>query len=121
MLRLFRRHLVDIGIINHCVWRSHNFSLVLDSAEACEKFKSLLARYKDQFGVRIHSYCLMGTHLHVVCTATLGQPAFSSFWKLVNQCFAQWHNRRAKARGQVVMQRMRSPQIRDERHMLTVM
>jgi putative transposase len=64
----------------------------------------------------------MSTHPHVVCRSTKGQPAFSAFWKVVNQCFARWSNRRTGGRGQVVMERLGSPRIQDGgRHELEVM
>jgi putative transposase len=64
----------------------------------------------------------MSTHPHVVCRATRGQPPFSAFWKVVNQCFARWSNRRTGGRGQVVMERLGSPRVKDGgRHELEVM
>jgi putative transposase len=121
MARLPRIFLVEEGSTNHCVWRSHNLSYVLDTDAARDKFLALLSRYKEQHGVAIHSYCLMSTHPHVVCTATRGQAAWSAFWKVVNQSFARWYNLRSGRKGQVVMQRLRSPRIRRGRHLLTVM
>ncbi len=121
MPRIPRHLLVEEGSTNHCTWRSHNFSLVLESDAARERFLSLLQKYKEKFGIVIHSYCLMGTHPHVMCLSTQGQKAFSDFWKRVNQCFARWYNRRTKGRGQVVMERLRSPRIQDGRHQLEVM
>ncbi len=108
MGRIPRRWLVEENSTNHCFWRAHDHAYVLDSDEARRKFLDLLAKYKERHGIRIRSYCVMGTHPHVVCTATLGQAAFSAFWKVVNHCFARWYNRRAGRRGQVVMQRMGS-------------
>ena len=110
--RIPRSRLVGLGTTHHCFWRSHNRSPVLASDDARQKFLGLLARYKDQYGIQIRSYCLMSTHPHVVCLSTQGQPSFSSFWKVVNQCFARWTNRRTSGRGQVVMERLRSPRIR---------
>jgi len=121
MARLPRGLLVEGGSTNHCTWRSHGHSLVLDSEAACEYFLALLRKYKEKFGIEIHSYCLMGTHPHVMSRATKGQEAFSEFWKLVNWGFARWYNRRTKGRGQVVMERLRSPRIQDGRHELEVM
>jgi putative transposase len=64
----------------------------------------------------------MGTHPHVVCTSDLGQKEFSKFWKVVNYRFARWYNRQKNRRGQVVMERMKSPRIQgDGSHLLTVM
>jgi putative transposase len=63
----------------------------------------------------------MGTHPHVVCKAIDGQKQFSKFWKVVNHGFAWWFNRRHERRGQVVMERLRSPRIQDGAHQLVVM
>ncbi len=119
--RISRIHLVEENSTNHCTWRSHGHSLVLDSDAAREKLLELLRKYKDKYGIAIHSYCLMGTHPHVMCKASHGQLAFSAFWKVVNWGFARWYNRRTGGRGQVVMERLRSPQVQDGRHQLEVM
>ena len=121
MARVARAHLVAPGSTNHCTWRSHGYSLVLDSDDARRYFLSLLRKYKEKFGIEIHSYCLMGSHPHVMCRASRGQRDFSSFWQAVNWHFAHWYNRRTEGRGQVVMERLRSPRIQDGRHQLTVM
>ena len=121
MARVPRNYLVEENSTNHCTWRSHGFSFVLETDDACREFRRLLLKYKEKHGIEINSYCLMGTHPHVVCRSTLGQEAFSSFWQVVNGCFAKWHNRRTKGRGQVVMERLRSPRIQDGDHQLRVM
>jgi len=121
LARVPRILLVEQDSTNHCTWRSNNHALVLDSDEACHAFLSLVRKYRQKHGIEIYSYCLMGTHPHVMCRATKGQKAFSDFWKVVNWGIARWHNRRTKGRGQVVMERLRSPRIQDGRHQLEVM
>jgi putative transposase len=121
MPRIPRGLLVEEGSTNHCTWRSHGHALVLDSDPARQFFLSLLRKYKEKFGIVIYSYCLMGTHPHVMCLSTKGQRAFSEFWKRVNWGFARWYNRRTRGRGQVVMERLRSPRIQDGRYQLEVM
>jgi putative transposase len=122
MARIPRSRLVAPGSTHHCFWRSHNHSPVLDSDDARREFLGLLAKYKERHGILIYSYCLMGTHPHLVCSSTRGQSAFSSFWKVVNQCFARWYNQRTGGRGQVVMERLGSPRVqRGGRHELEVM
>ena len=79
--------------------------------ETADDFLELLATHKKKFGILIHSFCLMGTHPHVVVTSTNGQQAFSAFWQIVNHQLAWRYNRRHGRRGQVVMERMRSPAI----------
>jgi len=123
--RIPRRFLVDLGSTNHCTWRSHNFSRVLETDTAKDFFLALVEKYAPRHGILFRSYCVMGSHPHLVVVATRGQAEFSRFWQVVNQLFARWYNRRQRRRrGQVVMQRMKSPMIQPDaygRHILTVM
>jgi putative transposase len=121
MARVPRTLLVTEASTNHCTWRSHGHGLVLESDEAKEKFLGLVAKYAPRLGIQVLSYCLMGTHPHLQVRSTLGQKAFSAFWKAVNWGFARWYNLRTQGRGQVVMERLRSPRIQDGRHQLEVM
>ncbi len=121
MPRVPRRHLVEENSTNHCTWRSHGHAPVLDSDAACQRFLALVSKYKEKFGIQVLSYCLMGTHPHLMCKATKGQKAFSAFWKVVNWGFARWYNRRTNGRGQVIMERVRSPLVQDGRRQLEVM
>jgi putative transposase len=119
--RIPRHRLVHENSTNHCTWRGHDLSRVLESPEAKQFFLTLLAKYKAEHGIEIHSYCLMGSHPHVQCKATKGLEHFSAFWHVVNYRFARWYNRRHSRRGQVVMERMVSPLIQGGRHQLVVM
>jgi putative transposase len=113
--------LVDVNTTNHCTWQAHNGEFVLGSPDAKQYFLELLAEYKEQHGIHIHSYTVMGTHPHVHCKSTKGQEAFSAFWRVVNYRFARWYNRQNDRRGQVVMQRMASGRVQDGLHQLRVM
>lgn len=107
---------------NHVTFRSHNHMMLFDESAVADRFLELLAHYKTKFGILIHAFCLMGTHPHLVVTSTLGQQAFSDFWKCVNHRLALFVNRRLGRKGQVIMERLRSPTIEpDGRHLLTVM
>lgn len=121
MARTPRWRVVHDRSTNHCTWRGHNLERVLESAEAKQFFLALLAEHKAAHGIEIHSYCLMGSHPHVLCKAALGLEHFSAFWKVVNYRFARWYNHQHARRGQVVMERMVSPLVQDGRHQLEVM
>lgn len=121
MGRVRRDLLVAEDSTNHCTWQAHDLSLVFEEQGARAEYRRLLRRYKARYGMLIRSYCLMGTHPHVVCTSTRGQKDFSAYWKAVNQAFAKWFNELKSRRGQVVMQRLRSPRVQEGAHLLTVM
>jgi len=119
--RIPRKLLVADGTVNHCTWRSHNFSHSLASPAAKQRFLDLLAEHKDAHGIEIYSYSIMDSHPHVQSRSRFGQRAFSRFWQIVNYRFARWHNKINAARGQVVMDRMSSGQVEDSDHQLAVM
>jgi len=125
MARVPRRLLVDLGSTNHCTGRSHNSTHVFELEAAKRFFLKLIKKYAARHGIRVTSYCLMGTHPHLVVIATKGQVEFSRFWQVVNHLFARWFNRQqVSRRGQVVTQRMKSPMVQagaSGRHVLTVM
>lgn len=121
MGRISRRALVEENSVNHCTWRSHNLEFVLHSDEEKAHFRELLRATKRRYGILIASYSLMDSHPHVVCVSPRGQEAFSAFWRVVNQRYARWFNRRHRRRGQVVMERLKSPRIQDEDHLLRAM
>jgi len=123
--RIPRRFLVEPGSTNHCTWRSHNHSHVLEPVAAKRFFLKLVEKYRRRHGILVRAYCLMATHPHCVVEATKGQEEFSRFWQVVNQLFARWYNKQQeKRRGQVVTQRMKSPMVQPDtngRPILTVM
>jgi putative transposase len=122
MGRVPRHQLVAHNTTNHITFRSHNGMMLFEEQAVADHFLHLLSTHKQKYGIRIHSFCLMGTHPHLVITATEGQKAFSEFWKVVNHGLARFVNRRLARKGQVIMERMRSPTIKpDGRHLLTVM
>jgi putative transposase len=119
--RPLRHQLVGLHSTNHCTWRSHDGIDVFADDDVARYFLLLLARYKSRYGILIHSYCLMGTHPHVLVTATQGQKAFSGFWQVVNRQLAVYFNKKNKRRGQLVMERLRSPAIQPDGRHMTVM
>jgi putative transposase len=119
--RIARRRLVQKNSTHHCTWRAHDLLRVLEDPEAKQFFLDLLLQHKEEHGILIHSYCLMGSHPHVHCKTTRGVAAFSAFWHVVNSRFAHWYNEREQRRGQVIMERMLSPAIQEGRHQLVVM
>jgi putative transposase len=119
--RIPRSRLVAENTVNHCTWRCHGFRFLLEGDEEKAYFRALLLKFKDRFGIVINNYCIMDSHPHVQTRATRGLKAFSEFWKMVNWSYACWYNERHESRGQVVMDRMSSPQVQDGAHQLRVM
>ena len=114
-----RYAIVCDGCSFHVTWQCHNHEWLLAEAWAKGAYYDLLLKYKDRYGVQIHSYHLMENHPHLTGTME-AKEAFSSFFRVVNNLFARIYNRRTNRKGQVVMDRFKSPRIQDDSHMLGV-
>jgi len=104
----------------HVTWQCHNQSWLLDKPWTKELYYRLLLKYKDRYGVSIYSYCFMDNHIHL--SGKLSELAsFSDFFRVVNACFARGYNKQVSRRGQVVMDRFKSPMIQTDQDLLKVM
>jgi len=104
----------------HVTWQCHNKDWLLQWNWAKSAYYNLLLRYKDKYGIQIHAYNFMDNHPHL--TGHLeDKERFSAFFRVVNSQFARIVNKQLKRRGQVVMDRFKSPMIESDEHMITVM
>lgn len=115
-----RYKIISDGAFFHVTWKCHNEDWLIEWDWAKEIFYDLLLKYKDKYGVEIYSYGLMDNHPHLVGHLAIKEK-FSDFFRLVNSQLALRVNRRLKRRGQLVMDRFKSPTIDADEEMLTVM
>lgn len=78
-------------------------------------FLTLLRGIAGASDWRLHVYCLMSTHYHVVLEATLER--LSSGMHQLNGRYATWFNRRHDRRGHLFESRFSAWVIRDEAHL----
>jgi len=120
MPSLPRRAILEDNSICHVTWQCHNESWLLKKRWAKELYYQLLLKYKDRYNVQIYSYCFMDNHIHL--SGRLGDlDDFSDFVRVVNACFARAYNKAVGRRGQVVMDRFKSPRIQTDQDLLKVM
>ena len=50
----------------HVMMRGINRQTIFEDEEDCEKFLSLLTYYRGRCGYKIHAWCLMGNHVHLL-------------------------------------------------------
>lgn len=104
----------------HVTWQCHNKKWLLRHEWAKAAYYNLLLKYKEKYGVEIYSYNFMDNHPHL--TGHLREKEkFSGFFRVVNGQFAKFVNKRLRRRGQVVMDRFKSPVIESDEHMLKAM
>lgn len=106
--------------IFHVTWQCHNREFHLKSNWAKQKYYDLLLKYKDKYDIKIHSYCFMSNHPHITGYVK-DKKNLSDFFRIVNSQFARYYNFVRKRRGQLVMDRFKSPVIDSQGELLKVM
>lgn len=104
----------------HVTWQCHNKDWLIKWDWAKELYYNLLLKYKDRYGVQIYAYSFLDNHPHI--TGRLkSKEEFSALFRLVNGLLAKIINKSLNRKGQVIMDRFKSPQIESEDHMLKTM
>lgn len=120
MAYLARQDILYAEAYFHVTWQCHNREWFLEPDLAKELYYSLLLKYKERYGVQIYSYSFMDNHPHLT-GKTETQYGISNLMKLVNSLFAKKVNQLKERRGQVVMDRFKSPVIQTGSALLRVM
>jgi putative transposase len=112
MPRLLRRELPDgiFHVTSHGVW---NAPIFLDDVDRVD-FLNLLSTVASRVGWKVHAYCLLDTHYHLVVETTTEN--LSAGMQRLNGRYAQLFNQRHRRRGHVFDGRFHSWVVRDERH-----
>ena len=120
MANLPRHAILEDNSTFHVTWQCHNHTWLLKKSWAKQLYYKLLLKYKDRYGIFIYSYCFMDNHIHL--SGKLSDlKSFSDFFRVVNSCFARGCNKQMSRKGQVVMDRFKSPRIQTDRDLLNVM
>ena len=121
MAYLPRNQIIWDGAIFHVTWQCHNYSWLLEKDWAKQLYYDLLLKYKDRYQVVFYSYHFMDNHIHLSGKIEGTKEEFSGLFRIVNALFAKGVNKRLKRRGQVVMDRFKSPVIQTDESLLHVM
>jgi putative transposase len=120
MPSLPRYSIIDDNSTFHVTWQCHNKDWLMEEDWVKETYYNLLLKYKERYKVTIYSYCFMSNHIHLSGKLN-DKEEFSSFFRIVNSLFARVVNKTKSRRGQVVMDRFKSPRIESDASLLRVM
>jgi len=104
----------------HITWQCHNKEWLLADVSGKAHYIHLIKKYAQQYRVKIYSFTLMSNHPHItgICE---NARLLSDFFRVVNSVFAKAYNRKNNRRGQVVMDRFKSPVIETDADLINVM
>lgn len=104
----------------HVTWQCHNRDWLIQWDWAKRAYYDLLLKYKDKYEIEFYAYNFMDNHPHLAGHLRTKEK-FSAFFQVVNSQFARIVNKELKRRGQVIMDRFKSPLIESDEHMLKAM
>jgi len=116
MGRKNRGHVLFDNCWAHVISRAADKRYILEDAEDFEKFKNLLQQSKINSGFKIHHYCLMNTHFHLVVSMKSVKD-FSEGLKWVKWSYAKYFNFKVQRFGPLWRDRFKSLVIEDERYL----
>lgn len=120
MARIPRYLIVDDNSTLHITWQCHNKEWFLEANSMKQLYYDLLLKYKPKYHVKVHSYSFMSSHPHLTLTCE-SKELLSGFFRVVNSSFAKMYNKINDRKGQVIIDRFKSPRINtDEDHIRVI-
>ena len=116
MGRQSRKSLLFDGCYAHVMSRAAEKRFIMRSDNDFLKLKELLLEAKQRFGFRIHHYCLMHTHFHLL-VSVMKVKEFSEAVKWVKWNYARYFNHSEKRFGPLWRDRFKSRLIENERYL----
>ena len=94
------------GAFYHVINRGQRQEAIFDDDRDRERFLSCLGRTFSLFGVRLHAYCLMTNHYHIVIETPEANLSRSMQW--LNVSYAVYYNRRHQYAGPLFQGRFKA-------------
>lgn len=104
--------------IYHVMVKSLSEILLFRSDDDKEFFLKLFNKYQKAYMFKIYSYCLMNNHAHFIINSNGAD--ISAFMHKINQCYAQYYNRKYDRHGHVFQDRFKSKMVDNERYLITL-
>lgn len=94
------------GAIYHVVCRGNNKSYVFESNAEKEKYLSIIQRYKEKFNFKLHAYCIMSNHVHLLIG--IEEVPLNKIMQGIQQVYTYYYNKKHSRSGHVFQQRYNS-------------
>lgn len=104
--------------IYHIILRGTNRQEIFHDDEDQLRFLETIERFKRKCNIKVHGWCLMGNHIHLLLGE--GNESISTTMKRIGVSFAAFYNQKYDALGHLFQDRFRSEEVEDEKYLLTV-
>lgn len=105
--------------IYHCMLRGINKQQVFYDEEDYIRFLEILSKCKTISGFRLHAYCLMSNHIHLLIQE--GPEPLELVFKRLGDRFVYWYNLKYKRSGPIFQGRYKSEPVNDDEYFISVL
>jgi REP element-mobilizing transposase RayT len=105
--------------IYHIMLRGINKQVIFEDDEDYLKFLETLQAYKEVSGYKLHAYCLMSNHLHLLLKVE--KEALDVIIKRIAGSYVYWYNWKYKRKGHLFQDRFKSEPVESDEYFLTVL
>lgn len=94
------------GALHHVMCRGNNGEYVLNKDEDKLIYLELVTKYKERYGFKLYSYCIMNNHVHLLIE--METVELSKIMQGIQQSFTQRYNKKYNRTGHVFQQRYKA-------------
>ena len=109
----------SITNIYHIMLRGINRQTIFHDDGDRSVFLTALKKYKETSGFKIHAFCLMPNHIHLLLET--GEEPLETIFKRVGVSYAGWYNKKYERVGHLFQDRFRSEAVETPRYYMTVL
>lgn len=102
----------------HIIQRGHNKQVVFAGPEDFERYVADMRELKEAFGIRIHAYCLMTNHVHLLLAPRDSPAAMGKFMKALAGRATRYRNRLEGRSGTLWEGRYKSSLVQSDAYLL---
>ena len=105
--------------IYHVMLRGVNRQVIFQDDEDRIRFLTVLKHVKADSGFRLHAFCLMPNHVHLLMEPA-GEP-LGIIFKRIGVSYAGWYNKKYDRVGHLFQDRFRSENVETDRYYMTAL
>ena len=105
--------------IYHVILRGVNRQVIFDCDADKKHFMTLLKECKEVSGFRLHAFCLMTNHVHLLIEPL--EESLDLIFKRIGSRYVVWYNRKYQRAGHLFQDRFRSENVETDQYYMTVL
>ncbi|MFZ5634720.1 MAG: REP-associated tyrosine transposase [Bacillota bacterium] len=102
--------------VYHVIQRGNERRNLFNDDKDRKKFLEILSRMKHKYNFKIHGYCLMDNHVHIIID--IMENDISTVMKSINVSYARYFNDKYNRVGHLFQDRFQSELVEDDRYLL---